>query len=55
MTQILIAICLSLFFIGVTQLISRNWIAAVLVAVFVLLFSFFGLGLSAASGSWDDM
>jgi hypothetical protein len=55
MVQILIAICLSLFFLSVTQLITQNWGAAILVAVFALFFSFLGLGLTAAAHFRDDM
>lgn len=55
MVQILIAICLSLFFLGVTHLITQNWVAAILVAVFVLFFSFLGLSLTAAARFSDDM
>lgn len=55
MVQIFIAICLSLFFLGVTRLITQNWVAAILIAVFVLFFSFFGLSLMAAAHSSDDI
>lgn len=55
MVQIFIAFCLSLFFLGVTRLITQNWVAAILVAIFVLLFSFFGLSLMAAAHSSEDV
>ena len=55
MVQIFIAFCLSFFFLGVTRLITQNWVAAILVAVFVLFFSFFGLSLMMAAHSSGDM
>jgi hypothetical protein len=54
MVKILISICLSLFFMGITRLITQNWVAAVLVALFVLFFSFFGLSLVTAARFSDD-
>jgi hypothetical protein len=55
MIQALIAMGLSLFFLGVTRLITHNWVAAILVAVFVLFFAIFGLGLTSAARYSDDM
>jgi len=54
MCKILVSIGLSLFFLGVTQLLSQSWTDAILVAVFVLLFSFFGLSLLEAGRLSDD-
>ena len=54
MAKILISVCLSLFFFGVTRLITPNWVVAVLVALFVLPFSFFGLSLVTAARFSDD-
>jgi hypothetical protein len=54
MIQILISICLSLFFLGVARLITQNWVVAIPVAFFVLLFSFFGLCLTTAPSIGDD-
>jgi O-antigen ligase len=54
MIQIAISIFLSLFFLGVARMITQNWVAAILVAVFVLIFSFFGLGMTTAASYSDD-
>jgi hypothetical protein len=43
MAQLLIALFLSLFFFGATLVITQNWVAAILVAVFTWFFSFLGL------------
>jgi hypothetical protein len=48
MCKLPVSIFLSLFFLGVTRLITQNWIAALLVAVFVMLFAFFALCLLSA-------
>jgi hypothetical protein len=42
------------FFLGVARLITQNWVAVILVGVFVLFFSFFGLGLTSAASFSDD-
>lgn len=54
MIQILISMYLSLFFLGVARLITQNWVVAILVAFFVLFFSFFGLALFAAASFGED-
>ena len=54
MAKILISICLSLFFFGVTRLFTPNLVVAILVGIFVLFFSFFGLSLVAAARLSDD-
>ena len=53
MIQILISLFLSLFFLGVARLITPNWVVAIVVAVFVLIFSFFGLGMTSAASYGD--
>jgi hypothetical protein len=55
MCKLPISIFLSLFFLGVTRLITQNWIAALLVAVFVLLFAFLVLSLLSAGRLADDV
>ena len=54
MAKILISISLSLFFFGVTRLFTPNLVVAILVGIFVLFFSFFGLSLVAAARLSDD-
>jgi hypothetical protein len=54
MAKILMSICLSLFFFGVTRLFTPNLVVAILVGIFVLFFSFFGLSLVAAARLSDD-
>jgi hypothetical protein len=55
MCKLLVSIFLSLFFLGVMRLITQNWIAALLVAVFVLLFTFLALSLLSAGRLADDV
>jgi hypothetical protein len=54
MAKILISICLSLFFFGVVRLFTPDLVVAILVGLFVLFFSFFGLSLVAAARFSDD-
>jgi len=54
MIQIIISLFLSLFFLGVARLITQNWVAAIVVAIFVLIFSFVGLGMTSAASYGDD-
>jgi O-antigen ligase len=55
MCKLLVSIFLSFFFLGVTRLITQNWIAALLVAIFVLLFAFFALSLVTAARIGDEI
>ncbi len=55
MCRLLASIFLSLFFLGLMRLITQNWVVAILVAIFVLFFSFVGLSLLSAGRLADDM
>ncbi len=49
MVRIFIAMFMSSFFMGLVWLITHNWVAASLVAIFFLLFAIFALSLTAAA------